>query len=521
LFFKLLFLLNYVIEPSKRKGTIMKLRVEKISRFLKVFTLSLAISGMKSLSFAHAANIGIIADVEGDWRKIQSFAENSDVLKIHSDNPTHFDAELKADSKLVFLGDSIDKGPNNLKVLSFLLYLKNKYPDRVILIQGNRDANKLRFNWELAPAALALNQDESKLSLDRFRLSSWEGAFTKFISTEALAQVDGVHTAYEHGASTTNDGILKMKWMLKDTMGCPTTFQDLKSEMAPAPDSTVFGTFRGMVSPHGLLSNYLRQSQLAHLDEETSTLFVHGGVSLENFGIVPESRIGRGDAYKITDVRTWIAALNHWSQERIAQGLAGDFEGALPLIQYQEPQVVLNDAGKQTWGPPNGISIAQGRPWSETFHLDPYHPAGLSTGLIAHLKASGITKIFFGHSPVGQVPVMMRADDFIVVACDTSVTQPPRNATIEVSKEGIQITATYLRGSVPLKMIAHSSDGIIGNRGTRKTITLEDGTEKSTWIVGRLIEGEDHRKWPILEAYWTKAPFGPFGLPTYKEFSDL
>ena len=485
---------------------------------MKVFILGLVISGVKSLPIANAANIGVIADVEGDWRKIQSFAENSEVLKIHSDDPTHFDAELKGDSKLVFLGDSIDKGPNNLKVLNFLLYLKDKYPDRVILIQGNRDANKLRFIWELSPAALALNHDESKLSLDRFRLSSWEGAFSKFVSTDALAQVDGVHTAYQHGASPTNDGILKMKWMLKDTMGCPTTFQDLKSEMAPAPDSTVFGTFRGLVSPHGLLANYLRQSQLAHIDEETGTLFVHGGVSLENFGTIPESRVGRGDSHKMAEVRAWITALNQWSQERIAQGLAGDFEGALPLMQYQEPQIILNDSGKQTWGPPNGISIAQGRPWSEAFHLDPYHAAGLSIDLVAHLKASGITKIFFGHSPVGQVPVMMKADDFVVVACDTSVTQPPRNGTIEVSKEGIQITATYLRGSVPFKMIAHSSDGIVG---TRKTITLEDGTEKSTWIIGRLIEGEDHQKWPILEAYWTKAPFGPFGLPSYSEFSDL
>jgi hypothetical protein len=480
---------------------------------LRIFFLFTLCTASFLSPLARASTLGVIADIEGDWRKIHSFASNSNILTIKSDDPAHFDAELSGDSKLVFLGDSIDKGPNNLKVLSFLIYLKHKYPDRVVFIQGNRDANKLRFIWELKPQALALNDPAEHLSLDRFRLNSWAKAFSQFISTEALAQVDSVPTPYTHGTDLINDRILKMKWMLKDTMGCPTTFQDLKGEMDHAPDTAVAEQLLSWVSQEGLLAEYLRLSDLAYLDEPTGSLFVHGGISVENFGVIPESRLGRSDSSKITDVRAWIATLNAWSQARIQQGLAGDIEGALPLIQYQEPQVVLNAVGAQTWGLPNGISIAQGRPWSETFNLDPYHSAGLSPELIAHLQASGISKILFGHSPVGQVPVMMKSGDFLVVACDTSVTTPPRVATIEVSDSGVQITATYMKGATPVKFTANSADA---TTGTQRSLTMEDGTEMPLWNLGSITSEVDPLHQFILEVFYKKAPFGPFGLPTYR-----
>ncbi len=463
-----------------------------------------------------AGKIAVLADVEGDWRKIQAFVEKGDVLKINQADADGFDAELKGDAKLVFLGDSIDKGPDNLKVLKFLVDLKRKYPDRVVLLQGNRDANKLRFIWELTPDALLLNQEVEKFQVHRFRLRSWEAAFAKWSSNPAFAQVDGVATSYQHGASPVTDRILKLKWMFRDTMGAPNAFQDWKAELGGVADSQVFAQLRSLVAPEGLLTAYLRASQLAYIDDETSSLFVHGGVSQESFGIVPESRLGRGDVRKIEDLRSWVAALNAWSQERIEDALIGDVEGALPLMQYQEPEIQYDQAGHpESWAPlPNRMSIAQGRPWSEVYHLDPYHPAGFTPDLIRHFQAQGISNLIFGHSPVGQIPVLMKSKGFVFVACDTSITSPPRNAYIEVSPEAISVVATYVRpdGSA-FRLLANSTDPEL-----RRLVKSVKGGEaaRSTWGLGRSVEGHDHSRWPILRAYWTQGP-GPFGVPSYFE----
>jgi hypothetical protein len=46
---------------------------------------------------------------------------------------------------LIFLGDVQDNGPYSITLLKTFIKMKEKNPDRVILITGNRDMNKLRF----------------------------------------------------------------------------------------------------------------------------------------------------------------------------------------------------------------------------------------------------------------------------------------------------------------------------------------------------------------------------------------
>ena len=49
----------------------------------------------------------------------------------------------------VFGGDACDRGCGDLRVMRDLVFLKRKYHDRVHLIIGNRDANKMRLFFEL------------------------------------------------------------------------------------------------------------------------------------------------------------------------------------------------------------------------------------------------------------------------------------------------------------------------------------------------------------------------------------
>jgi len=60
---------------------------------------------------------------------------------------------LKPGNKIVFLGDYVDRGPFSKENLDFLLEKKEKYPDQIILLQGNHEGHKiLKFSpaefWE-------------------------------------------------------------------------------------------------------------------------------------------------------------------------------------------------------------------------------------------------------------------------------------------------------------------------------------------------------------------------------------
>ena len=45
----------------------------------------------------------------------------------------------------MFGGDAIDRGPGGRRIVRTLLAARRRYGDRVILLAGNRDINKLRL----------------------------------------------------------------------------------------------------------------------------------------------------------------------------------------------------------------------------------------------------------------------------------------------------------------------------------------------------------------------------------------
>jgi len=60
---------------------------------------------------------------------------------------------LSPQNKIVFLGDYVDRGSFSRENLDFLLEQKNKYPDQIILLQGNHEGHRfLKFSpaefWE-------------------------------------------------------------------------------------------------------------------------------------------------------------------------------------------------------------------------------------------------------------------------------------------------------------------------------------------------------------------------------------
>ncbi len=75
-------------------------------------------------------NLAIIGDLHGDFRSLMSILKDLDFENFLS-NP---------ENKMVFLGDYVDRGSSSVEVFYRVCYLKEKYPDSVILMRGNHEA---------------------------------------------------------------------------------------------------------------------------------------------------------------------------------------------------------------------------------------------------------------------------------------------------------------------------------------------------------------------------------------------
>jgi hypothetical protein len=171
--------------------------------------------------------IAYLTDVEGRWDKLVSFADGNPHVSLVDD------ALVLADGvTFVFGGDAIDRGPSGRKIIRTLLAARRRYGDRVVLLAGNRDINKLRLRREL--------------------------------------DVPGPR------------GDLLRK-IFESTMGAPRAFAHRATELAAEgrknDDEHVVESYLEDLA--GDLHAYLDEARLAY--RSGSTLFVHGGVTRESY----------------------------------------------------------------------------------------------------------------------------------------------------------------------------------------------------------------------------------------------
>jgi hypothetical protein len=300
-----------------------------------------------------------ITDLEGRWDKLERACAGNPHVTLRGDG-----LELAPGASLVFGGDAIDRGPAGRRIVASLLAAKRRYGDRVVLLAGNRDINKLRLHRELAghPPAAA----PPEVLGDRPALLRW-----------IFANTMGAREAFAHRAA------------------------ELQAAGAPAGDEDVVDSFAGDVAPGGPLAEYLASACLAHLAE--GTLFVHGGVTADSLGAIP----GRE---RVEDVRGWIDGLNAFYAEQLAafaeQRVRGGIPGWAPIVAYQAPLpgTAMNQA-----------SVVYGR--LADAHNDPRLP---EPAVVERLKRAGIGRLVVGHTPVGDVPAVLRRDGFTLVMADNS-----------------------------------------------------------------------------------------------------
>jgi len=97
------------------------------------------------------STVGYVTDVEGNLAFWNKYVEHSSVLTLMDGALV-----LKNSCHFVYGGDSCDRGCGDLQVLADLVSLKDRFPDRVHLLMGNRDINKLRFPTAMLPEVLSL-----------------------------------------------------------------------------------------------------------------------------------------------------------------------------------------------------------------------------------------------------------------------------------------------------------------------------------------------------------------------------
>jgi len=131
-------------------------------------------------------------------------------------------------SMLVYGGDTWDKGNgSDLYVMRQLLSLQYRYPERVYLLMGNRDINKMRIVNELVGGDSSRRSNEST-STTTMSMPKHNGAYWLMRNRDPsdITPIDITRN------SVPNDSIVtRLQWMLQSTMGSKDAFELRRVEL--------------------------------------------------------------------------------------------------------------------------------------------------------------------------------------------------------------------------------------------------------------------------------------------------
>jgi len=232
----------------------------------------------------------------------------------------------------------------------------------------------------------------------------------------------------------------RLRWLLKFTLTAPKVFEYMKKEIGTEDDQDVLNKYKEILGDigsgdKGLMSYYLKNGKLIYYDQKTKSLFAHGGINCKNF-------IKSGG----NSISDWVSKLNSWYQKNLNLAYTEQDESKIEeLLLYQDERDYIKGNNKGAI-----YSVILSRPWKTPPISNP--GIGIGTSIIEENCFDQIAKdvkfIFVGHTPVGQMPVMMRVNknnkEIIFVFCDT--TFAGRVGNIKLVKGNVVIDAQYSEG---------------------------------------------------------------------------
>jgi len=398
-----------------------------------------------------AYKVTYVTDVEGNWEYFCSFVERADGLYWGSLAPGEFvpQLELREGWRFIFGGDAVDKGGaigGSLRFCLCLVSLKRRYGDRVTILLGNRDLNKMRLTSELHPGQLG------SAVLGALPGPKWIPEGPKRVTPEqylrklaAAALGVAPEEVTDAQLAERNTMANRLRYILRETMGADGELERRSSELqtlgaaghdlAPllthalpiassgegaALDEAV-ASFVASVAPGGWMRELLDYGELGVLMGDS--LFVHGGLlsrdftdaneETDCFGHVP----GRDD--RIGNAPEWLLQLRLWKQRMITEWHQRPY-WAEPAAAGAPPHNSRGGEGLMDYCiPKHGPTVVLGR------HLDADSmPLPTPYSLMVRCNRAGISRLVVGHTPHGNCPTVIKTAEhdahLEVVMNDTS-----------------------------------------------------------------------------------------------------
>eukprot|EP00288_Rhodomonas_lens_P015739 CAMPEP_0177696280 /NCGR_PEP_ID=MMETSP0484_2-20121128/3898_1 /TAXON_ID=354590 /ORGANISM="Rhodomonas lens, Strain RHODO" /LENGTH=389 /DNA_ID=CAMNT_0019207245 /DNA_START=206 /DNA_END=1371 /DNA_ORIENTATION=+ len=382
---------------------------------------------------------GYLTDVEGNYDYFERYVAISRVIKWADDEKSEL--ELNDGCEFVFGGDSQDKGIGEIRFVKHLLSLKRRYPERVHIIIGNRDANKLRLAGELSEEALA----DPNVKEDR-SFPYWVDEKKRVTPAEFLLQNDDKNGGSEDSAAN------RLRWMLKETMGSDGAFERRRMELKivegreEISDEEVVESYRAEVDPDNgekaWMLQYLQAGQLAYIFGRT--IFVHGAISDANLGSVP------GQQKRDTHCTAWVANLNAWAAQQVHEYATTPTP---PGNGTNRP-----GSGLMDYGVPNGNN---GETVIYASFLSNGNAAPISSTVGSFLTESNLCNVIAGHTPHGDCPTVIRSRGVRALTADTSYSEMGHKSEWGVDNRGAAVSEVLvgLDGSLAVHgILSNGSD---------------------------------------------------------------
>lgn len=383
--------------------------------------------------------LAYLTDIEGQWEKLASFAAGTEGLRLDDAGALH----VAEDVTFVFGGDAIDRGPAGRRLVATLLDARERQPERVVLLAGNRDLNKMRLARELRGAL------PPKPLPDELR-----------------------------GAPP---GAL-LQWIMKNTMGAGQAFEHRRAELAAdgsdADDDAVAQSYLDDLAPEGPLTRYLAACDLAWFDGET--LIVHGAVTDENLRLVP------GEPDRAASVAAWVASLNGFIAAEVAVWRAelthpvdpaAESWGGRGIVAYQcpVPGARLNQA-----------SVVYGRPTDDAG--TPWLP---SRAAVDALRRDGVKRLLVGHTPAGDAPALLRDEGFSFVMADNSYGRHELGSRVTVDRAVRVRGETILDGGARVGVAYDEGDRLVGLRDAASGQLVKGRLDTDDYLLFRALPNNE------------------------------
>jgi hypothetical protein len=521
--------------------------------------------------FSSSRLITYLTDVEGDRDYLTRFVDQSRVLKFRPCDPRkdigastgggmlfpydHCIDFQNDQDVLVFGGDCWDQGGSDLYVIRQLLDLKDRHPDLVHFVIGNRDSNKMRMACELG-------------SINDWVAPPHDGVYW-LKGTGRLGDPMG-------DKKLSGDPVERLQWMLGQTMGSPRAFEYRRSEleqerhekgqMDSVTDLDVVESYKQSTNPvDGEMSRYLSQAELAV--KLGDILFVHGALPLtqsivKNHGMSKESIwsdmtfampwLPTGVRSQCDTIYEWFASLNNfvqdsvdaWKEKGSADTIWATQGGYRPQSSYSNLVQYCMGGLPGEWGR-NPTVVYQS--WSDDgmprrfFDNSDTDNQQYVKHVSDFFKRANIRLIVSGHQPQGDCPNSIRVNvpgrsaPAYIICSDTSYSGDTiwHNLPLDLSKRinmGRGKSRSGRGDFAVTEILIEQSKDTLKLVDTISHGTLSDGTQfetrglfndhKTDLLVGSIAVGELVP--PSLECgpWWTRAGFadGSYLLTSGKKF---